>query len=688
MSEAFEVPEPILNAPFSEPGRHWYIREGHEPQQREGRRPSIVFPPRDQRNEWDTSDGTLRKSQEYAGFELALVNRVRQQVKAWRAAGYPGATRTTLDLLAWWQRDGRRQPLFFAQREAAETIIFLQEARTDFLQGVNVPREEVSEEQQAKGFTGFARYACKMATGSGKTTVMAMIAAWSILNKVHSRGNAKFSDVVLVVCPNVTIRSRLAELDPELGEASVYWSRDLVPPDMRADLTQGRVLVTNWHVFERKATQIGGQTARVNKTGVRESWRDMVYIGAKTTTARGKKYLSVEDYEAQSIKGYLNVLRENRDESGHVVSALVQFEQYVMSDTALINHVLGREVGGKKNILVLNDEAHHAYRIKRKESEEEEEDDDNFSDDEDAERYFKEATVWIDGLDRINKLRGINFCLDLSATPYYLGRVGQDTNRPFPWVVSDFGLVEAIESGLTKIPQLAVRDSTGADIPGYFNIWEWILPQLTTRERGGGRNPQPEAIIKVRQPSDCDSGGDVAEAIRAAARERRRATAGVHPGLQEHANCQGAARMDRGKQPTHRSAAAACARIREHGNDDVHHPRRLEGGQRNRRLGREQGRQLALDALDARYRGAARLAARPPGPPDLSRGFSRGGREAWPRAASARPGCALHRERGHAHGGVGLQHGDAYRRPAAVHVSTALRAGRGARTASHELRSR
>ncbi|MGH9362270.1 MAG: restriction endonuclease, partial [Thermoanaerobaculia bacterium] len=147
------------------------------------------------------------------------------------------------------------------------------------------------------------------------------------------------------------------------------------------------------------------------------------------------------------------------------------------------------------NILVLNDEAHHAYRIKREEPEEEETE--TFGDEDEAAEFFKEATVWGDGLDRIHKLRGINCCVDLSATPYFLGRVGQDTNRPFPWVVSDFGLVDAIESGLVKIPQLAVRDTTGAQIPGYFNIWHWILPQLTVRERGASRaSPKPEAILK------------------------------------------------------------------------------------------------------------------------------------------------------------------------------------------------
>ena len=150
-----------------------------------------------------------------------------------READYPGATSVTQDLLAWWRRDGRQRPLFFAQLEAAETIIFLTEARADFLQGMGVPRDEISPEQIAEGTTGFPRYACKMATGSGKTTVMGMLAAWSILNKVNDRSDAKFSDVVLVVCPNVTIRNRLREFDPDEGEASIYRTRDLVPPDMR-----------------------------------------------------------------------------------------------------------------------------------------------------------------------------------------------------------------------------------------------------------------------------------------------------------------------------------------------------------------------------------------------------------------------------------------------------------------------
>jgi type III restriction enzyme len=194
---------------------------------------------------------------------------------------------------------------------------------------------------------------------------------------------------------------------------------------------------------------------------------------------------------------------------------VVESVRYVESDTALVNRILNRVVGGKQNILVMNDEAHHAYRIRRPEPEEEEEE--LFGEEEEAEEFFKEATVWIDGLDRIHKLRAINFCVDLSATPYFLGRVDQDTNRPFPWVVCDFGLIDAIESGLVKIPQLAVRDSTGAQIPGYFNIWRWVMDKLTPAERGGKRaNPKPEAILKYAHTPLASESGYLTPPLRAA----------------------------------------------------------------------------------------------------------------------------------------------------------------------------
>ena len=487
---AYEVSQPILNSPFGEPQEHWHIVEGEMPSRKPGRRPAMYFY-RDPKAKPEKEYGNVAAT----AIELKLVNRIRAQVKKWRSEGYPGVTRTTQELLQWWQREGRKQRLFFAQLDAAETVIFLSEARDDFLQGIVIPQEEVSDEKKDQGFTGFRRYACKMATGSGKTTVMGMLAAWSILNKVNDRQDKRFSDVVLVVCPNVTIRNRLRELDPEEGEASLYRTRDLVSSHLMPLLMQGRVLVRNWHVFEPQAIQTGGVGAKVTKAGVEVRTKEIIAIGSQTTTARGRRYLTLKDFERQVAAGMLTVLDQQIDKDGTLQKVTVESRRYVESDMALLNRLLGREVGGKQNVLIMNDEAHHAYRIVRESKDEDEQD--LFGEEEDAEDFFKEATVWIDGLDRIQKHRGINFCLDFSATPYFLGRVGQDTNRPFPWVVSDFGLIDAIESGLVKIPQLAVRDTTGKEIPGYFNIWHWILPQLTAAERGGKKaTPKPEAILK------------------------------------------------------------------------------------------------------------------------------------------------------------------------------------------------
>jgi type III restriction enzyme len=220
----FEVPEPILSGPYDEPAEHWRIVEGEIPRQEPGRRPATYYyrPPGPVSEGEGDGLGTL--------IELKLVNRIRQRLKEWQAAGRPGVTRTTLELLDYWAREGRQHRLFFAQREAVEIIIFLTEARADFRQGIDIPVDEPSEERRAAGYTAFRRLACKMATGGGKTTVMAMLAAWSILNKVNDRGDSRFSDLVLVVCPNVTIRTRLGELDPREGDASLYRTRDLVYP--------------------------------------------------------------------------------------------------------------------------------------------------------------------------------------------------------------------------------------------------------------------------------------------------------------------------------------------------------------------------------------------------------------------------------------------------------------------------
>jgi type III restriction enzyme len=501
--EHFEVDSPILNSPFEPPKHFWYLEPNCPPEMKNTRRPAIVFRPRDQKKPWNTSDGTLRDSSEFkGGYELTLVNTIRGRIAQWKSQGYPGVTRTTLELLQYWSREGRQRRLFFAQLEAAETVIFLREARSDFLQGINVPWEPIPEATLAEGNKGFQRYACKMATGSGKSTVMAMLAAWSILNKVNSRQDARFSDVVLVVCPNVTIRDRLRELLPSEGEASIYRTRDLVPSHLMPLLLQGRIIVTNWHVFQPQSMQAGGISAKVLKAGVPVQTVETISVGAKNTNARGQRYMTIEAIESLRLSGNVKVVGEEREKDGSLKKIQIESTYYVESDSSLVNRIIGRDAGNKQNILVLNDEAHHAYRIHR------EVDEDQDEDDEGLEEFFEEAAVWVKGLDKINQQRSINFCVDLSATPYFLGRAGRDTNRPFPWVVSDFGLIEAIESGLVKIPQMAVRDTTGKQIPGFFNVWEWIMGQMTTGEKGARKGSvKPEAVLKYAHTPIAMLGG-------------------------------------------------------------------------------------------------------------------------------------------------------------------------------------
>ncbi|MCZ8118038.1 MAG: DEAD/DEAH box helicase family protein [Microcystis sp. LE18-22.4A] len=495
---SYEVNEPILNSPFDEPSRYWFIREGYEPELKEGRRPAIVYPPREGDSEWELGK-VLKLSppdEFFPGYEMTLVNRIRNKVKEWRNENYPGVSRTTLELLDYWNREGREHRLFFAQKEAVETIIFLIESRADFRQGIYIPQDTPIDTT----LKAFIRYACKMATGSGKTTVMGMLAAWSILNKVADRSNAKFSDVVLIVCPNVTIKSRLQELNPDNGEASLYRTRDLVPSHLMDKLRQGKVLVTNWHIFEKRApATAGNETAKVVKVGVPVTTKETVRIGERNTTARGQRYLDLDSYRQQRNLGQLKVAEggEKYDAQGNLKEVEVESTRYLESDAAWIKRILTQEVGNKGNILVFNDEAHHAYRISRISP-----DKNDAGDEQESEKYQeKEATIWLEGLDRINKYRGINCCVDLSATPYYLKSSKQNTNKPFEWVVSDFSLMDAIEAGLVKIPQLPVRDTTGAAVSdlAYFNIWEWLMKKMTRSERRKGINPTPEAILKYVQ---------------------------------------------------------------------------------------------------------------------------------------------------------------------------------------------
>lgn len=473
MAQINAVESPIINLPYEEPGHHWHIQEGKQPDKRSGRRPASYFfrvPERAARGKGkraqDELFGEEAKGEEYL---LDLANLLRQRVKEWRERGYPGSTKVTKELLDLWWAPDRAQRLFYAQLEAAETVIFLVEGPTDLKQGIQVPLDEPGPGAREKGCQAFLRYAPKMATGSGKTTVMGMLAAWSILNKLANPQAAEYSDTVLILCPNITIRDRLQELRPEKDELSLYRTRELVPAHRMTELRRGEVFITNWHNLERREMgDVNGQGARVVKRGDAVESVRTVKVTEKDTE---------EDIRYRATTGLYEILAEERKRTGEVKSFTVREIKYYESDTAFLKRILGGRKGRSSAILIMNDEAHHAYRRGTVDEE-----DEYALDEETAEADAREATVWIEGLDRINKVlggrgNGIRLCVDLSATPFFIQGSGNEVGRPFPWVVSDFSLLEAIEAGLVKVPQLPTDDSTGGDTPAYFNVWRWVQKQ-------------------------------------------------------------------------------------------------------------------------------------------------------------------------------------------------------------------
>jgi type III restriction enzyme len=186
-----KIDQLIVNSPFEEPSRHWsYDRSSRLFTLEASRRPA----------------GYLIASPDSQGFddpgmfvELPLVSQIRPRIKAWREAGYPGATSITRRLLEHWydpeQRDGRR--FFFCQLEAIETLIWLQEASAADRHGIRIPSD---------GGT-FERWCTKLATGTGKTVVMAMAIAWQILNKSANSRDARYSKHIFVVAPGLKVRN-------------------------------------------------------------------------------------------------------------------------------------------------------------------------------------------------------------------------------------------------------------------------------------------------------------------------------------------------------------------------------------------------------------------------------------------------------------------------------------------------
>ncbi|MEN9576213.1 MAG: hypothetical protein RL514_4068 [Verrucomicrobiota bacterium] len=442
------VENPILCSPYKEPDQHWLYDTGTGiPTKTPGRREASY---------WFKSErtGTAQMSllAEEERDDLPLVNALRDDVRRWRESGWENASETTKKLLRHWWREDRTRRLFFCQLEAVETIIYLREIlslgkKTRWtpkltLEEFNIlgegrnprPHEWITRVAQhpkladipnEPGVKSIHRYACKMATGSGKTVVMAMLIAWAFCNRGTKPGDPRFPRRALVICPNLTIKERLTVLRP--GDPDSYYEKfDLVPSALRPELAKGKVLVTNWHGFnpESEVIKVGGVT--VGK------------LGAETPEAFAKNRLG--------------------------------------------------DLWDIEPLMVLNDEGHHAYRpapvgedVKLTAQEKEDR---------------EEATVWVSGLDKINAACGIGICVDLSATPFYIHGSGYPEGSPFPWIVSDFSLVDAIESGITKIPRLPAMDNTGRPDPKYFKLWEHITRDLKAGEKLNGGKPKPDVVYR------------------------------------------------------------------------------------------------------------------------------------------------------------------------------------------------
>ncbi|MGD9692810.1 MAG: BPTD_3080 family restriction endonuclease [Phycisphaerales bacterium] len=440
------VDKPILCSPYEAPSTYWeYDRSTGIASKRAGRRPARYW----YKTKLD-AEGQMSLELDEGQDDLIIVNQIREDVARWRDSNFEGVTPITRELLHHWASPDRPRRLFFCQLEAVQTIIYLNE----ILRSGRSPRfktqfpardlERLVDAPEHEQLLPLTRMGCKMATGSGKTVVMSMLIAWAFCNRGRNPADDRFPSAALVCCPNLTVKERLAVLRPD-REDNYYAAFDIVPVRLRPLMQNGKVLVENWHRFAPESVHNEG----------------------------GKNYIVV-DKGPESFDAYAR-------------------------------RVLG-ELYDRMPIMVLNDEAHHCYRPatispdeRKKMSAEERKK---------AEEQNREATLWITGLDTLNNVEGgkpegqtkpgIAFCVDLSATPFYIAGSGHVEGSPFPWLVSDFGLVDAIESGIVKIPRLPVSDTTGRPEPKYFRLWDAIRERLEPAEflPGKGRKPKPDVVYR------------------------------------------------------------------------------------------------------------------------------------------------------------------------------------------------
>ena len=358
----------IINYPYEVPKHYWsYDRETRLFTLKEGRRPAGYV---------IASEGSKAFDDPGVFVEIPLVNQIRTRIEAWREKGYPGVTGITRRLLEHWKNPEERayRRFFFCQLEAIETLIWLTEAPSSERIGINIPSDGGP----------FKRLCSKMATGSGKTIVMAMLISWQVLNKVTYPQDARFSKYIFVVAPGLTVKSRLRVLMPSEIE-NYYDEFNVVPIGLKEKLRQGKILIRNWHALQWESEEKLAKKKSVDKRGVK-------------------------------------------------------------SNEAYVREVLGEMVKAN-NIVVINDEAHHAWRVPAESKVK------GIKKDE-----LEEATIWVNGLDRIHESRNILACHDFSATPFAPSGKKSSEEALFRWIVSDFGLNDAIESGLVKTPRVVIRD--------------------------------------------------------------------------------------------------------------------------------------------------------------------------------------------------------------------------------------
>ena len=441
---------PVLNSPYQYPKRHWELDETGQPTQKiiESRRPvDFITPiPKPKKRKgsktqtqiiFDEGKGLSTEKQQYE--HTAIINAVRQQVDQWRNLPDPNqwlVTPDTARLLRHWRHHrftGIRP--FFCQVEALETAIWLSEVAPQagrvgkrFLDHLTNTNHESNP--------GLARLALKLATGAGKTTVMAMLIAWQTINAVRRPQSSRFTRGFLVVTPGITIKDRLRVLQPNDPD-SYYQSRELVPSDMLPDLEKAKIVITNYHAFKR---------------------RDRLPLS----------------------KGGRSLL-QGRGESLKTLETEGQMLQRVMP-----------ELMGVRKVLVLNDEAHHCYREKPGEKEE---DALKGDDRKEAEKNREAARLWISGLETVGKKLGINRVIDLSATPFFLRGSGYVEGTLFHWTMNDFSLMDAIECGIVKLPRVPVADNIpGGDTPKFRNLWEHIGARMPRKGRGKAKSLDPLSL--------------------------------------------------------------------------------------------------------------------------------------------------------------------------------------------------